>query len=1031
MNLNYHQNPDILHVGCEEPHAYLIPYQSNDCAGQDVREDSDRFGSLCGEWDFRFFSSVDEVADPASLSVSQWDSLTVPMSWQMMLDRGYDKPFYDDTNYPIPVDPPYVPRENPCGLYRRFFKIDGATLKEQETYLVFEGVDSCFYLYINGYFVGYSQVSHSTSEFLISKYLIEGINEIRVLVLKWCDGTYLEDQDKIRLSGIFREVYLLHRDPIHIRDLYIRTTVSDTLDEAEIAVQVEITGEKEITYELLDVTKNCLDQGTIISKNGKADFKIAVKDPMLWSDETPFLYKLFLTCGEEHFCQFVGIRRYEIIGRVIYVNGKAVKAKGMNRHDSHPEHGAAVSMEDMLRDLYILKANNVNMIRTAHYPNDPRFLGLCDKLGFYVCDEADVESHGMDFAEGYGRNSLSDDPAWTKAYVDRGRRLMESDKNHACVIMWSVGNESGIGQNLKAIADYFHSRIPGCIVHSERYNYIEHLLSMKNPEVEGFERYLEEPYIDIDSRMYASPEDCLRKYVEDEKRVRPYFLCEFCHAMGNGPGDLAAYWDLIWKYDCFFGGCIWEFCDHTVNAGTPEEPIYLYGGDFGDIPNGANFCTDGMVYPNRRLHSGMLEYKQVIRPCIMTQFDQKTGEIRLFNRKYFTDLSDLDLYWTVEINGVKVKEGRITGLDIPPHEEKCYELPIRDLILDSEYCYLNLFFQTNETKPWAEEGHEVGKEQVRLAAEPISKGKFIKGKPQIASALTLEETDAIFVVHDGEIEYRIDRLTGNLFRISENGQELLASPVKFNLWRAPTDNDRNLRIEWEKCGFDRMWIDCRYCGCEECLEQKIVITAALAVCAASLSVLADVKVRYTWEPGLGVKLSYEVTMRREQEVSLPRLGIEFMMPAGFENLRYFGLGPMESYQDKRQASIMGLFSTTVSDHFEPYIKPQENMAHADTVWTEVSDGNGRGMRILKTEGTAEFSFNCSHYTPMQLTKTLHHHELTPLAETVLNVDWKQCGVGSNSCGPKLAEEYALKDRFYAYSFRLIPFKGETDPFDII
>lgn len=1025
MNRNYHQDPDILHVGCEEPHAYLIPYHNIESALKDERTNSKQFESLCGEWDFRFYRSVDQVGDPADPSILQWDSIPVPMSWQMLLDREYDKPFYDDTNYPIPVNPPYVPRMNPCGLYRRFLNIDGRTLQEKQTYLIFEGVDSCFYLYINGQWVGYSQVSHSTSEFAVSGYLKEGINEIRVLVLKWCDGTYLEDQDKIRLSGIFREVYLLHRDPVHIRDLYIRTVVSDSMRDAEIQVQADITGDSTIRYELLDVLGNPVTEGTVDTQDGKTEFALDVNHPLLWNDETPYLYKLLLTCGEEHFCQFVGIRRFEIHGRVLYVNGKAVKGKGMNRHDSHPETGAAVTLEHMLRDLFILKAHNVNMIRTAHYPNDPRFLGLCDKLGFYVCDEADVESHGMDYAEGYGRNTLSDDPAWTEAYVDRGRRLMEPDKNHACVIMWSVGNESGIGQNLKAIADYYHERMPGCIVHSERYNYIEHLLNIKDPTVEGFERYLEVPYMDIDSRMYASPEDCLYKYLEDENRTRPYFLCEFCHAMGNGPGDLKAYWDIIWKYDCFFGGCIWEFCDHTVNAGTPEEPVYLYGGDFGDVPNGANFCTDGMVYPDRRLHSGLLEYKQVIRPCVLTQFDQKTGEIHLFNRRYFTALSDLDLYWTVEVNGVKVKEGWLAGLGIHPQKEKVFKLPIMDLPLDSEYCYLNLYYKSNEPKPWAPAGYEVGNEQIHLESAAA-----VKEKPQRAAILGLEETSLEFIIRDGETEYYVDRLQGNINRICKKEVELLASPIEFNIWRAPTDNDRNLRLEWEKRGYDRTWTDCRYLKCIENSGQKIVLEAEYALCATSMSLLADVKVQYIWEPGRGVKMSYEVKMRLEQEVSLPRLGIQFTMPAGYENLRYYGLGPFESYQDKRLASTVGLYNTTVTDHFEPYIKPQENMAHADTVWTEIGDGNG-GLLILRTEETSKFSFNCAHYTPLQLTKTLHNHELTPLAETVLNIDWMQCGIGSNSCGPKLAEEYALKESFYQYSFRLMPYGGETDPFDEI
>lgn len=1022
MNKNFHQDPSILHVGCEDPHAYLIPYQNQETAIKDVREDSDRLDSLCGIWDFRFYPAADQVENPTDPILEEWDNIPVPMSWQMLMDRGYDQPFYDDTNYPIPVNPPYVPRMNPCGLYRRFFRVDGKILEEKQTYLIFEGVDSCFYLYINEHFVGYSQVSHSTSEFAISKYLKEGINEIRVLVLKWCDGTYLEDQDKIRLSGIFREVYLLHRDPVHIRDLYIRTKVADTMREAQIHVQAEVTGDAGIRYELRDVLGNPVISGDATVKDGIAEFRIDVHHPLLWNDETPYLYKLLLTCGEEHFCQFVGIRRFEIKDRVLYVNGKAVKGKGMNRHDSHPETGAAVTLDHMLRDLLILKAHNVNMVRTAHYPNDPRFPGLCDKLGFYVCDEADVESHGMDYAEGYGRNTLSDDPIWTEAYVDRGRRLMEQDKNHACVIMWSVGNESGIGQNLKAIADYYHERMPDCIVHSERYNYIEHLLNIKEPTVEGFERYLEVPYIDIDSRMYASPEDCLHKYVEDTNRTRPYFLCEFCHAMGNGPGDLKTYWDIIWKYDCFFGGCIWEYCDHTVNAGTTEKPVYLYGGDFGDVPNGANFCTDGMVYPDRRPHSGLLEYKQVIRPCVLTQFDQKTGEIRLLNRRYFTALSDLDLYWTVEVNGVKVKEGRLAGLGIHPQKEETFKLPITDLPLDSEYCYLNLYYKSNEPKPWAPVGHEVGMEQLHLEATAAA-----KEKPQPTSALELEETSLTYTVRDGETEYFMDRLSGNICRIYNQETEWLDSPVEFNIWRAPTDNDRNLRLEWEKRGYDRTWTDCRYCECIGRSEQKITIEAEYALCATSMSVLADVKVQYIWEAGRGVTISYEVKMRREQEVSLPRLGIQFMMPAGYEKLRYFGLGPMESYQDKRLASMMGLYETTVTEHFEPYIKPQENMAHADTVWAEIS-ANGQGLRIFKTQETPEFSFNCAHYTPFQLTKTLHNHELTPIPETVVNVDWMQCGIGSNSCGPKLAERYALKESFYKYAFRLMPFSGDIDPF---
>ncbi|MBR2353497.1 MAG: glycoside hydrolase family 2, partial [Clostridia bacterium] len=654
----YHEDPHILHVGCEEPHAYLIPYHSKETARKERREESERFFSLCGTWDFKWFPSLSHVEE----TIADWDSLPVPMSWQMALGRGYDTPHYTESNFPIPVDPPYVPRENPCGVYRKEITVSERTLRERKSYLVFEGVDSCFYLYINGRFVGYSQVSHNTSEFFVSPYLKAGKNEIRVLVLKWCDGTYLEDQDKIRLSGIFREVYLLERDPIHLRDVYIHAPLNEALNHAELSAEILFTGETEVSYELFAPSGVVITKGKTKSIGKSAEIRIPLNDPILWSDETPNLYELYLSVGEEHICLPVGIRRFEIKGRVLYVNGKAVKGKGINRHDSHPELGAAVPYEHMLRDLYIFKANNINMIRTAHYPNDPRFLGLCDRFGFYVCDEADIESHGMDLAEGYGRNSLSDDPTWTEAYLDRARRMMEEDKNHPCVLMWSTGNESGIGQNLEKVADYFHERMPGCIVHSERYDFIAYLLDIKDPSVEGFERYLKTPYIDINSRMYATPEDCLHRYLENKERTRPYFLCEFCHAMGNGPGDLSRYWDLIWGHEDFFGGCVWEFCDHAVNAGTADSPQYLYGGDFGEFPHDANFCADGLVYPDRRLHSGMFEYRQVLRPCTVTHFDEKTGDITLKNRRYFTDLSDLSLVYKVEKNGKTLYEGCVESL---------------------------------------------------------------------------------------------------------------------------------------------------------------------------------------------------------------------------------------------------------------------------------------------------------------------------------------------------------------------------------
>lgn len=1021
---HYHEDPNILHVGCEEPHAYFIPYSHVEDARRAPREQSEYFTGLCGMWDFHWFPSLSAV----DFEVTDWDDLPVPMSWQMALNRGYDLPHYTESKYPFPVDPPYVPAENPCGLYRKRFSMTRELLEQKKTYLFFEGVDSCFYLYINGQFVGYSQVSHNTSEFFVTPYLRDGENELLVLVLKWCDGSYLEDQDKIRLSGIFREVYLLHRDPVHLRDLYVRSELNEAMDFSTVTAELSLTDEAEISYEMLDPDGASVSEGRIHTENKTAVLKLPLSYPRLWCDETPFLYELILRIGNETVCQPVGIRRFEIRNRVLLVNGRAVKGKGINRHDSHPELGAATPYEHMLRDLCIFKENNINLIRTAHYPNDPRFLGLCDRLGFYVCDEADVESHGMDLAEGYGRNSLSDDPAWTAAYVDRGRRMMEEDKNHACVLLWSVGNESGIGENLRAIADYFHSRMPGCLVHSERNNYIAYLLSIDDPTVKGFEHYLEDPYIDIDSRMYATPEICLTRYLSDETRTRPFFLCEFCHAMGNGPGDLSRYWDLIWSHPSFFGGCVWEFCDHGVNVGTAEMPRYLYGGDFGEYPNDGNFCADGLVYPDRRLHSGMLEYRQVLRPCTVTDFEPQTGRLTLKNRRSFTSLSDLDLEWRVERRGKCVAEGVISSLEILPEEERTYHLPWDPVWTKEPFCYLNLFFRTNREGPCIAKGHEVGHEQIKLtetAFERVSPCSHTEIPLRIS-----EDRQAIYI-QDRETVYTVNKITGELSSIVVGDTELLSAPLRFNLWRAPTDNDRIVRKEWERLCFDRMETSLRGLTQEQINPTGAAVIARYTVGASSLPVFADLTVRYVFLSGEGVTVNHELILRRISAVTLPRVGLQFSMPKEFASLRYFGLGPMEAYQDKRLFAMMGEYETSVSDHYEPYIKPQENMAHHDTVWMEVSSASAR--LLVTAENSAEsFSFNCSHFTPKQLTNTAHHHELIPLNETVVCVDFKQCGIGSNSCGPVLAEEYTLKDSSYRYSFRIVPLaERERDPFDYL
>ena len=1017
QDLTYHLTPDALHVGCVEPHAYLIPYQSPEAAETDDRTQSDRFVSLCGEWQFRWFPSARELGDAlsAEADTGAWDRLTVPMSWQFQLDRPYDKPQYTNVLYPIPVDPPHVPAENPCGLYRHTLNVDADALEKYDLRLHFEGVDSCFYLYVNGQFAAYSQVSHMTSEIDVTKFLHAGENELRVLVFKWCDGTYLEDQDKIRSSGIIREVYLLLRDKVHVEDLFVRTETGEPFARATVTADVTLCGAAEVGYRFVSPDGKTLCEGsTHMDRTGTLTFDI--DRPMLWSDETPSLYALYLTVGGEVIRQAVGVRKFEVRGKVVYVNGRKVKAKGVNRHDSHPQLGASTPLEHMIADLVLLKRHNVNFIRTSHYPNDPRFPGLCDRYGFYLCDEADLETHGMQVAGDW--DELTDGEAWTEAYLDRARRMMERDKNHACVLMWSVGNESGTGRNHRAMADYYHDRYPGCIVHAEdlsRRLIQPNVHSHVKPDPDNL-------FIDLHSRMYPSYEDILDNYLKNKDCKIPLFLCEYSHAMGNGPGDLEGYWKLIYAYDQFFGGCVWEMTDHSVDVGTPGHPKYIYGGDMGHRLNDGCFCVDGLVYPDRRPHTGLLELKQVLRPCRLENVDLEKGAFTVRSYRHFTDLSDLDLYWRIERNGVTVRQGRIAGLNVAPEKSRRYTLPDGTADGLDGICYLTVSYRQNTANAWSEAGYEVGTEQFRLdtAASPVP----AHNASLLARNFALAEDAAGFTVTSGTTVTHIDRFTGAVDSMVKSGRELLASPILPNLWRAPTDNDRYLRRTWEPMGWGTGWLDarmnCRACTVTEHSGDRIVIETAFTFGSDAGRPTLRGTVIYRFTPDAGMELGMDVDASFPKDAwTLPRLGFAFAMPAGNEKLSYFGCGPMETYPDKRQAGLVGVYSCNVSDHFEHYIRPQENMAHAETHWMRVTDAAGQGLTVTPAGNTPDFSFNCSHFSTAQITAAAHDYELVPQDLTYVNIDFKQAGIGSGSCGPKLRPEFILPASHYTFSFRLV------------
>ncbi len=1021
FDFSYHKSHDVLHIGCEKPRAYFIPYDTEDKAIAGNRADSANFVSLCGEWSFKFYPTPADIDDFRSdgFSLDGADSIAVPRSWQTVLGKGYDTPNYTNVRYPFPFDPPHVPAQNPSALYSRNFNVAEGLL-DKEIYINFEGVDSCFYLYVNNEFAGYSQVSHCTSELNITKYLKAGSNNIKVLVFKWCDGSYMEDQDKFRFSGIFREVYLLARDKTHIEDIYLRQSLSEDFKTASLTVEVTAPS-VEYGYRLLSPSGAEIASGRSSSERTE---EITVDAPALWSDEVPMLYTLVINAGSEYIVQRVGFRSVKIKNGVVLINGKKVKARGINRHDSHPILGSAVSFDSMKNDLLIMKRHNINTVRTSHYPNDPRFTELCDALGFYVIDEADIETHGCAYNDCWDLIADSDD--WTAAFLDRTERLFERDKNRTCVIMWSVGNEMGVGKNQNKAYDYLHGRAPECLVHCEDYSRrIAQNLREKTVSYAEAEKSLAERCpCDLMSNMYWSIDECNDFFKYKFLKKFPLFLCEYSHAMGAGPGDLKAYWDYIYSHDRFFGGCVWEFTDHSVAIGDDiyNAPKYTYGGDFGDYPNDAEFCVDGMVYPDRRPHTGLLEYKNVLKPFAISDVSLGQGSFRIKNMKYFTGLEAYSLHWTLEQEGRTVKQGFVPSVSVKPQESRRYSIELDgvDISRGGEFTVRML---QNLSTEWAEAGYEVGFEQISFAPQNAVK-RPLEASDTESVCLSLTEDGAFVRVSTANTVYTFDKLNGTVCSIVDNGKQMLASPIAPTVWRAPTSNDRRVRKKWEKAGYDKAICDCRGFAVVEKTDTKAVLSAELSLGARSQKPFLTLTVTYTVlaEDGIVISTHAEKHKIRDEEETpvLPRFGYEFKMPEHNEKIVYYGRGGGESYEDMRNSSSLGIFETTVGKNFEHYVRPQENSAHTDTRWVSVSDIMGHGLIALSVDRS--FSFNCCHYTPKQLTDTAHDFELVPLKETVVNIDYRTAGIGSHSCGPVLDPKYAVSEKEIDFSFRLLPMR---------
>ena len=1005
------------HLGTTPNRAYYIPASVRMDDLVENRENSDRFQLLNGSWKFKYCESIHEFEDlfyEEGYDASAWDTIPVPSVWQ---NHGYDRHQYTNIRYPFPADPPYVPYDNPCGAYLHTFTY-APSEEAPKAYLNFEGVDSCFYVWLNGQWVGYSEVSHSTSEFDVSEWIREGENKLAVMVLKWCDGSYLEDQDKFRTSGIFRDVYILKRPENCVRDYFVTTELAE--NEASIRIRFAYTGEAVPTkVKVLNAADKTVATAAVKAFDGVTfthQAVMTVKDPILWNPEQPYLYTLILEMPNEVITDRIGLRSICTKNNQVYLNGSPIKFRGVNRHDSDPVTGPVISVEHMKRDLRMIKEYNFNAIRTSHYPNAPMFYQLCDQYGFMVIDEADNESHGAsamyckenDIWEKHiehWNEPFADNPAFLEATMDRTQRCVQRDKNRPSVICWSMGNESSYGCCFEAALAWTKHFDPARLTHYESSQY------------RSRKRKYDFSNIDLYSDMYPSLER-LQRYVDSDPD-KPFLMCEYAHAMGNGPGDLEDYWQFIQANDVMCGGFVWEWCDHAIYAGVAEngKAKYLYGGDSGEYPHDGNFCVDGLVFPDRTPSTGLMEYKNVHRPVRVESYDAKAGQLTIHNYMDFVTLSDY-LTATYELNcdGKIVDSGMIEKVPaVAPHCDGSVPLSIE--VPEKGRCYLKISYKLKNAAEILPAGFDLGFDEILLSnadGRNQTALQIWKTKQVSKDCITTTEGDRFIIISTGAFTYKYDKFTGTFAKMTFKGKELLERGMNFNIWRAPTDNDRKLKFHWMAAYYDKM-VTRAYGTHFVATENEVRIHSTVSLSA--ISVQRFIKMELDWTIGATGTVTVDILAKRNMEFpELPRFGLRMFLPNELENVTYYGLGPIENYMDKRQASYHSIFNDTVNGLHEDYIRPQENGTHGDCDYTILESDDLR-MTIVSTEG---FSFNASHYTQEELTEKGHNFELEECGSTVLCVDYRQNGIGSASCGPDLMRKYAFEDETIDFSFRIIP-----------
>ena len=1001
--MNIYENPAVLQENRIKEHAYFMTYSNMEDAIKGEKENSSYYQLLNGEWNFKYYErcmDVPEAIFGREVATGEWDKIKVPCSWQF---QGYDVPQYINISYPFPVDPPYVPVDNPAGIYHREFVIDEAW-KDRCTHIIFEGVSSCLELYVNGQRVGWSQGSRMVSEFDITPYVQRGRNQLMVKVLKWCDGSYLECQDAFRLSGIFRDVYLLSKARECMEDVFVHTDCDENYRDWDVWAEVEFAGNKKLLCLFVD------EKGLVIAKklceDGKVNFHIP--QAKTWNAETPNLYKLIFNWDEEYVPITIGFRKIETNERGEFlVNGQSVKLKGVNRHDVHPEYGQYVPEEHMVRDLVLMKQHNINTIRAAHYPNTSEFLELCNQYGFYLIQEADLEMHGFATRKAEGRYGtyhlewLTEQEDWKEAFVERASRMVERDKNHPCVVMWSLGNEAGYGTNHDAMAQWIAKRDPSRMIHYERTVQLE-----KTPEIFGVISHMYDPITKV--------KECLEK--EDR---RPYFLCEYSHAKGVSPGDVYDYWELAYANPKFIGGCIWEWADHAVTCRGEKGKYYGYGGDFGEELHDGNYCLDGLVNADRLPYSGAREVKAVYQ--YFKAELQEGNKLLLTNLYDFTNLEAFELIWELEKDGEIIQVGQLNNLHILPHDSAVYDLELKYPKECQWGCHLNLSLRLKEAAVWAEQGYEVAFVQIEIPTVCVENAVLNVELP-IAE---VQESREYYIIEGSNFCYRFNRLYGGFESMNYKGVEMLnlSSRTGFGIWRPFGGTDGMMKGKWTMIE-DSSWnksenydkVQTRVYSTECKREEDVVrIEVKQSLCPMSKMPLMHSDVTYDIKPDGEIVVATESKVR-EDAAWLPRFGFEVELPGDKELVTYYGKGPEENYIDLCHNVRTGLFEHQVDKDYVEKAFPQEQGNHTDTRFVKLADRSGCGIMFRALEDE-KFYFRATHHALKDINRARHYCDLTQKDVTYLRVDYKVSGVGAYS----LLDKYKLLEKEIYFRFSMKPF----------